>query len=344
MVKALVILLGLSLVGCGKAAAQAQASPPPAAAAQPRVQDVGTALTTTMLNCPAKIWPDYNWSNVYAFLKIEGQAPMMWDGQTGKTTVIADAKTAASVFAFEGTYEFSNFQQRPAVAVYFSQDDIKRMPGDEFFQFFIHEGFHRFGQKDWKEPAEHRRGTVYPLSEVPRLYRRMTFDNLKAYYLSKGKDKTSLGKASFWFAKWKAEFPEELANSMDNIEGTARYAEFLGPILAKGGCGMTEDQIYNQTLPLLGGELGSSFSSADSLSLDDEAYDMGSLAGYTLRFIEKNTAWQARAKVGDSAPVVLFGEVDPIADVIPADLQAQYVDAAKVSNEQVATYLDADLA
>lgn len=125
------------------------------------------------------------------------------------------------------------------------------------------------------------------LLPVPRVsYRRMMFNRLKEYFLSRGKPTTSLAKAAYWDTKWKTEFPDEFRNSMDRTESTATYVEYISSAVGEGGCQISESDIYSSTANRLNTDMGSPVSGR-SFGLDSEAYDIGTIAGFILRLLSK---------------------------------------------------------
>lgn len=306
-------------------------------------QKIGANLTLTMLDCPNRIWPNYNWRAVNVLIGADGQAPVVWRGQSGQLFSLPVNQVPAG--AFGGMYSFPTFEGKDAVAFYLFDDDSKNF-GDrrdkQVFQTIVHEGFHKFGQAGWSSSEVNQRGTLYPISATPRLYRRMIFDRMKEYFISGGASTDSLSKAAYWNAKWKSQFPDEYKASMDRIEGTARFVEVLAPVVASGGCQMSEADVYAGIVAALNTEMGFSVAGS-SFQLDSEGYDVGSLAGFILRFINRDATWYDRVAKGSSPLDVLLSNVTATSDTITADLTSQFEQFAGEQNKLVSSWLDADL-
>lgn len=315
----------------------------PSSRAALNFQKIGFDLTTTMLSCPERIWPNYNWKSVNVLIGAEGQTPVIWRGQTGQVSPLPISQVPAG--AFGGNYSFPSFEGRDAVAYYLNADNLKNV-GDradvESFRTIVHEGFHHFGQSGWSTAEASQRGTLYPISSTPRLYRRMMFDRMKEYFTSGGKSVSNLAKAAYWNKKWKSEFPDEYRASVDRPEGTAKYVDTVAGVIASGGCQMTEADVYAGILAALNNEMGY-LVSATSLRLDNEAYDLGTLAALTLRFIHRDANWFQRVAKGDSPLDILLGSLTVSEDEIPNELKTQFQQSALLHNTTISGWLDNDL-
>ena len=104
-------------------------------------------------------------------------------------------------------------------------DNDSKNNTDNTTHTILHEGFHFFVQSDkkkWKQlEGNPNRGTLYPLEAIPRYYRWEMYKSLESYLESPGKEK--LRGFSWWFNRWKVNFPDEYKNFTDRIEGSAQY-------------------------------------------------------------------------------------------------------------------------
>jgi hypothetical protein len=307
-------------------------------------QKIAESLNSTMLQCPERIWPNYNWRSMNVLMATDGQTPVLWQGQSGKLSPLSPKQIPAG--AFDGLYSFPKFAGGDAVALYLSAHDLERFVTNstlQAFQTIVHEGFHLVGQRGWSFNAATQRGTAYPVTSAARLYRRMMFDRMKEYFLSGGKNIASLGKATFWYNKWKAEFHDEYINSMDRLEGIARYIEFMATAIAQGGCGVSDSNIYAALVNTVSTNMGYSVSGS-AFQLDTEGYDLGGLAAFILRLIGSDTNWHARIIKGESPLDLVFERVLAIEDTIPENLKTQFQEFAMNQNKESSRWLDTDIA
>lgn len=86
-------------------------------------QKIGTDLTTTMVKCPERIWPNYNWKSVNVLMASDGQAPVIWRGQSGEVSSLPVAQIP--VGAFDSMFSFLKFEGSDAVALHISANDLK---------------------------------------------------------------------------------------------------------------------------------------------------------------------------------------------------------------------------
>lgn len=308
------------------------------------IQKIGKALSATMLECPERVWPNYNWKEVNVLISSDGQSPVVWRGENGQISILSNSQIPAD--AFNGVYSFLSFEGRKSVAFFANLDFLTNFGNEsnrQALETIIHEGFHNIEQVRWQSKLVNQRGTLYPASSIPRLYRRMMFDRMKEYFISKGHSVASLAMAAYWYEKWKSEFAHEYRNSMDRIEGTARYVEYISSVLADFGCESSESNIYNAIVNKLNTEMGYSVSGS-YFQLDAEAYDLGSLAGFILRFIKKDTTWYQQAVLGHTPMDILFTNIRQQEDQLPADLKNEFLTFADNQNKVVSGWLASDIA
>jgi hypothetical protein len=301
---------------------------------------VGQDLSSPMLQCPEKIWPDYNWKKMNALLLQETAPSLVWRGETGKIETLDEADVPPG--ARNGLYSFFAWKSQDAVSIYIGGSDNSYFKDPmNLLGLLIHEGFHYLGQRDWIR-ASHSRGTTYPIDPTPRIYRRLLKDRLLSYFLSKGADTKSLGQASFWFHKWTQEFPKEVQNTADGYEGTARYMEWLGPIVSEIGCQASDEALLAAGTVKLSDPL-QTYMGGERLSLDGEAYPIGGLSSLILRLINKNPDWYLSVPKGHTPVEELLKNVTPIEDSILPELKKEYDNSATAQNRELETTFGGDL-
>lgn len=112
---AILAFAGLITITGGTAIAQ-----PPSAQAMD-FQKIGADLTTAMVNCPERIWPNYNWRTYSVLMKTHQLSPVVWRGQTGVVTSLSPLQIPRD--AFTGTFDFLTFEGGSAVSVFLEADD-----------------------------------------------------------------------------------------------------------------------------------------------------------------------------------------------------------------------------
>src|SRR4051812_49127853 len=69
---------------------------------------IGDSISTSMLQCPEKIWSDYNWKEHNALIRIENQPPVMWTGATGVISPLLESEIPPD--ALISYYDFFKFR------------------------------------------------------------------------------------------------------------------------------------------------------------------------------------------------------------------------------------------
>jgi hypothetical protein len=302
-------------------------------------KQVAEWLNSSMIRCPNKVWPGYNFRRVNVLLGADGQAPMLWRGTTGRLESITATQVPKDTFA--GMYGFPPFDGDSTISFFVNKDmqDNFIAPPQATLKFTVHEAFHHFFQAMWIWGNEKERGTPYPVSFVPRLYRRLVFDHLKSYAAS-GAETEELAKAAYWYEKWKTNFPDEYAVNVDRKEGTARYVEDLVDVIAKRGCDASDKEIMTDLLESNRGE----FALEHTFALDMEGYVLGAMAGNILQFLQRDPDWQMQVAQGPSTLELLFANVTPQPEEIPAKMVAKYRQMGKEKNKKNGKLVDADIA
>jgi hypothetical protein len=175
------------------------------------VRELATKFKVTMMDCPEKIWANYNWTGLKVVFTYPSRGlSWVWDASANSLVPVSNKFLPLSMPGSE--YEFFIMSGQDTMSLNMEKTD-------DPFRLGVHEFFHEHGQKKWKEEEashRHRRGTVYPVAWQPRLYRRMIFDNLKTY--AQSKQSRDLKKARYWFGKWSTEYSYEPKSTTDGYE------------------------------------------------------------------------------------------------------------------------------
>lgn len=302
------------------------------------LEKIGAGLTTTMLICPGRIWPNYDWRLYNVLLKDPHQSTVVWSGKTGKLMPLEENQIPSG--AFNNLFDIVKFNGKKALSISISDGQYKADPLSYFFRLAIHEGFHQIAQSDWASNPNVPRGTLYPILVGPRIYRRMIFERLVSYYLSDGESESDFAKAAYWFFKWKTEFPEEYKNYTDTREGSAKYVEKIADIVRESGCEISEEALHSKIKTAIRQELTPYM---ESIRIDTEGYALGSLAAFNLRFIFKDLHWQEALKKGASPLEVLFNNYPAMEDRIPIEIQNQYIKNVYEKNQEIGSWLDDEI-
>ena len=294
----------------------------------------------TMVECPERIWSNYNWNGLnIVFLYPSQDYSWTWDIDPNVMRTV-DNRDLPS-WAFGSLYSFFEINGKNAQSL---NMEVERFDG-QFFGLGVHEFFHNQGQKGWSRKYSEEyptyRGTAYPMDDRPRYYRRMLFDNLERYLISDREEYLKQGK--YWFDKWVGEYPHETFSSMDSAEGTAIYVTTMARALAILGCTATDNQLKDHVLAQVRLTFGNSVSGRQ-FTLDGEGYDIGGLAALILRFNNTDLLdWNQKIAEGNSPLEVLFEGVSSIPEDNNEFLRQQFFHTATVMNREYGLLLDGDI-
>lgn len=305
-------------------------------------KELGRKLEAGILKCPDRVWPGFSLNSVTLLLNADGHRPTIV--RLGKGQVSDLRRNQIPQGAFDSLYSFPIFEGSTAGAFYFSAQDQESYSynlNDQALRLIVHESFHRFGQMRWVSANSGQRGTAYPIEALPRLYRRMLFGRLNDYFSSGGKDVSGLAKAAYWNQKWKKEFPSDYSRALDQLEGTAKYVELIAAIITEGGCDMGEQEIYEALRDDFATEYRSFLKV--SFQAEFEGYDIGALAGFSLRFVHNKRGWEALVAKGQSPLDLVFEGIDTMNDEIPPALKTPFMKAAQERNEKYSEFLQPDI-
>jgi hypothetical protein len=234
-----------------------------------------------MTRCPQRVWFDSSWSNFQVvFVEKDTGKALLWNDQ---------AKL--------------NQSSQPAISEIDSKDDLLKVP-PAFGKFWdlmyrgsktmvmwryakdsegglilmaIHEGFHAVGQNAFQK-RNGDRGDNYPEDWRPRYLRRKLLQALENFSLT-GKQE-QLHASAFWYQRWTQQFPDDVnrVRGIDMLEGTAEFVGKVGAFLAFAGCEATNASL----LEFMTNNIGNPAWGLDTLSVDDESYDLGFVSGMLL--------------------------------------------------------------
>ncbi|HAG91443.1 MAG TPA: hypothetical protein DCL41_06210 [Bdellovibrionales bacterium] len=254
----------------------------------------------------------------------------VWDANSN---TLSSVKNDTLPGAVAGSY-YSFFELNGSRAMSLGMEFLSQ----EAFEFGTHEFFHHEGQRNWIREGSSSRGTIYPASKIPRLYRRMMFDRLKEFLLTN--NQSSLSKAKFWFEKWKSEFPKEAQSTTDGYEGTARYVEMIASKIAALGCSASDEELKADLIVAINEKMGLIFE-GNFFQLDSEGYDLGGLASIILRFGSKPLAeWNQRVAKGETPLDILLDGVQSSDDSLSHEMVRKFTDSEKRINLEMGKLLD----
>lgn len=181
------------------------------------------------------------------------------------------------------------------------------------------------------------RGTDYPLSVTPRLYRGMIYNDLLDAYRDPRKRDDRLAAAAYWKAKWEKEYPEEAkrARTTDAGEGAAGYFDGVAEAVATGAVWGRPAELrrYAPFEPLTGSI------DPDRLTIDGESTALGGVAGLLLD--ETKKGWKTQVAQHGRTPLdLLLDGVRPVAEPASDDLRRSIQDEVVKQNSDLVLRLN----
>ncbi|MBY0385271.1 hypothetical protein K2X05_08945, partial [bacterium] len=167
----------------------------------------------------------------------------------------------------------------------------------------------------------------------PRIYRQMLFKNMKSYFLDPSNNPAALNKAAYWYKLWATTFPDEEKSSADGYEGTAKYVEEISKIYADKKCTANTNEVFQKLSNLVSSDMYTY--KKPTFRLDAEGYAFGSLAGFILSYKENNSSWFSEMSLGKTPIDILLDNRTPTFEPADTNLEKNYVDEAKIANDQV---------
>ena len=281
----------------------------------PRVASIVAAYTTSMSNCPERVWQGHDWNdNRVVLLQKSTARAWVWSGAalTASHEVEVDEVDPATLPPELAAFDFYSvgiLDDAVTLGIDLDETDDGAF-GNDYVDLAIllafHEGFHNLGgQDDFVVTDTGGRDPVLPLDWQPRFLRD---EEIMALGKALGGD-NALGVARHWQDRYGADAAADRASmqGMDVIEGTAQYVESVAAIVAKLGCGATDAEIAAEAALHV-----------DQLVVDPqldaggESYALGPAAGLLLRAHGQGFEQQARST--------------PLAEILLADVDAAAVD------------------
>lgn len=289
---------------------------------QVRLNTLGQYSNTAMLECPERIWPNYDWKDKQViFFSQRKSLAVLWNNQADTTdstslTAIDDYSTLPPQWT-SGDYALGVWND---VDTIFLNADSS---ADRAAVLAFHEGFHFFGQEFRSNlPPEYQldaRAQPVPGDPQPRILRAEIMASLFEAVIQ-GKE-SSFAHAAFWQNKYTADYPDERTKNalLDILEGSAEYVGERAFAIAKLGCDSSELALYeslkthrrygnlNDILshPVTGGE----------------SYLLGGLSGFALEF-KQISDWQGLVELGSSPTDILANNISEVADTLDIQREA----------------------
>lgn len=296
----------------------------------------------TVSKCTERVWPGLSWKG-YSFLSVNNSKDLQvaYDVDTDQTYRISLKDLENSKGAYQA-YDFFKSNGKDWVSV--NESFVKWGAGKQaLFALGAHESFHYIGQRGWAyKEGRGGRGTDIPVRWEPRYYRAKLYANLREAFLNPSMQKEALGKAAFWFNKWKNEFPNEVLAATDGYEGTAKYADHISKGLAIHGCKATEEQLAIvvresvATSPIFTDFVKSN----GGLAADLEGYPIGAVASFLLRWRFPVDGWQSRvASKADTPLEILLENVVPLSDELLSNETAKFIQSSRAEQKIVNDYI-----
>ncbi len=269
-----------------------------------RVSQLAKMIQRPWYQCSSKLW-SFNPNPQAVF--IDSKTQQAWNlTQAG----LQELDSIPSHLSYDFKFTFSHYNNNPAIAV----DLRKTFGSDPYYKgsyglyLALHEGFHQMYQSRSKFVADKgfQSGSHYPPKVEPRYYRRMIYDYLKAALQGSIDQTTALGKAKYWYNKWKTEFPSELSQTVDRHEGTAMYYDVLAVAVGHKGCDASKSEIIS----FINENYDKFFQTPNDFR--DEGYNIGALSSLQLWVSGGN--WADQVAQGKSPLALLFSKYSSVAD------------------------------
>ncbi|MEG0857164.1 MAG: hypothetical protein RSG52_11880 [Terrisporobacter sp.] len=226
--------------------------------------------------------------------------------QTDKKELTKDEMKGIN-FPSAGGYSPIKFENKEGIVMSINKGLIPMLSFMNFnyiYDVAVHEMYHFYGDNMEKYDEvvkdganNNERYTAFPKEVMPRVYRKMIYDNLVLAYENPTDEKIYLGKAKYWNEKWGKEYLDEYkqANITDIAEGKARYIEYLMCIDYKG----ISDKEKIESIKYLFNKETEVFEGSD-----DESYELGFVSGVLLD--KSNPNWKKEIDENPQRPVEMI--------------------------------------
>lgn len=285
----------------------------------------------------AEVWPGYELPRNAIIVCLRDDATnkviRAWKLTTMEKTELTNEQLAGVEIPAAGTYGKLKFEGRKSIIIAINKATIPGLEKVAIANFIYEVGTHEMVHLHYESPfkliklaneqQKHGgRGTTFPKVAEPRVYRKMLYDNLVAAFENPDEENIYLGKAKYWFEKWKAEYPGEYyqIKVTDVLEGKARYIQYM--LCMPQDLSDTEQAVW----------IAEHFdrSQEPSASMDSESYKLGFVSGVLLD--RRETDWKKQV-TKKNVPITeyLLGSVELVEDD-----NAQYEKLLQTSKAQMA--------
>ena len=309
-----------------------------------KVQRLKASLQWVLLEKFSLIWNDYRWQD-YQILLVNSSKPVSYLWPIGKELLAVKTKELPA--QAEGLYENLHINGRQTLVLQLegtaidSVEQLAAMTTAELFRAFV--------QQNWNFNYQH--GPIYPRQTGSRLYPRMIYKALIAYWQSVGTEGESpavqsLGQARYWYDRWQKELPYQIERTAVAVLGGAFYVEMMAQAIldweAKAKA-LNETNIEKHLQSQR--ERFDTFMNPEQFSPDIEGHGLGALAVTLLRFgtvrPELNLKdWNDWIAEGQEPLAILLDNVAPIAQEPDALLQAKLEKSSEKKNQTLAPTYD----
>ena len=296
-----------------------------------RVEELNTKINTSWYQCLEKIWKPSLSHSPQAIFRDDQSGDSFLVNENGASLV-----SLPNNLDYDYKFRMSYLGSRPVIAIGLRRT-LRLDPyykGSYGLYLAFHEGFHHIFQSrenGWARDKSFQRGDRYPDNWRPRYYRRMLYESLKKAFL--GNNSNSLGQATFWYNKWKKEFPGEVPQSVDRQEGVATYYDVMSVVNSILGCRATRIEMFafirkNFNMFI---ETPSDFNS--------EGYNIGGLSGI-LMWNPEQLDWQDRVVAGESPVEILLSSSQEIHDQDNISIRNEIQGTVEKKNSKTKEQLD----
>lgn len=305
-----------------------------------RLARIASALTESMIRCPDRVWPGYDWRRLQVVLvESEAHAALLWNDQRKdagddevKLTWMPYADLPSNYKLESGDFEFGQLHGVPTLGIGAACTD------DGTIQSAIHEGFHFTGDNEFANTQNgSSRGLTYPIDYQPRYLRYHVILSLSRALFSG--DSKALGAARYWYDQYLKRYPEDSKEhgALDIAEGTAQYVGLVGTALAKVGCKASEAELLSAAKEMCQPDAGEELDWVNPG--DAESYQIGVIAGLLLR--QRNAPqWQEHIAKGTPPLDLLLKHVKPIHQKDDKRLLARVKEFCQQRNDEIGVVVD----
>lgn len=256
-----------------------------------------------------EVWQGYDLTKhniiVFELDDTSGETLNAWSISNEKKTTLEEEQIKNLNAPSIGGFAPLSFDGIESIALSFSKATLPYlntvMNNNYIYEVATHELYHLYHDPienyQLLEGEEVERYTVFPKDALPRVYRKMIYDNLVLAYENPTEESLYLGKAKYWNEIWKVEYSSEYNQSkvIDIAEGKARYIQNMLCV------DLENDPDISSTIKSMMIKDHNPFDSIDS-----ESYELGYLSGVILDRINPN--WKSEISENPERPLELLLE------------------------------------